>query len=127
VGAADQHPGHLGDARGEAIAGRLVVAAGNVVAFSEADNRSSLQRRRLPRAAGRRRHHGPEAIEDTLLVFTNFGLWSITNMAYNLTDAAGNVQQSLSLLVPELSWSTRLGCAAGRAGSSRRAWTASTS
>lgn len=88
------------------IAGRLVVAGGNRIAFSEpvvpgvapvfiADDFHDLP--------GGVEVIGLAAIQDTLLVFTNFGLWAITNMAYNLTDDAGNIQQTLSQIVPELS------------------------
>jgi hypothetical protein len=36
------------------------------------------------------------------LVFTNYGLWTIANLAYDLTDAAGNPQQTLQLVTPEI-------------------------
>lgn len=38
---------------------------------------------------------GAEAIRDLLVVFSTDGIWTINNMAYDLTDAAGNVQQSM--------------------------------
>ena len=88
------------------IAGRLVVASGNRVAFSEplavgstapvfvADDFHVLP--------GGIQITGLFAIQDTLMVFTNHGVWTIANMAYNLTDAAGNIQQALSLLLPDL-------------------------
>jgi hypothetical protein len=92
----------------EAVAGRLVVGAGNVIAFS---NAIGPDLHALPVFSPTDYHvlpggvviTGLKAIEDTLLVFTNFGLWSIANMAYDLTDAAGNVKHTLSLLAPELS------------------------
>lgn len=37
-----------------------------------------------------------------LLVFTNGGVWTVRNPSLNLTDAAGNVQQQLVLVYPEL-------------------------
>jgi hypothetical protein len=46
---------------------------------------------------------GLASIRDTLLGFSNFGLWSVANMSYDLTDAQGNIQQTLSLLTPEVS------------------------
>lgn len=38
---------------------------------------------------------GAEALRDLLIVFGTDGVWSINNMAFDLTDAAGNVQQSM--------------------------------
>ncbi len=38
---------------------------------------------------------GAEAVRDSLIVFATDGVWSINNMAFDLTDAAGNVQQSM--------------------------------
>lgn len=38
---------------------------------------------------------GAEAVRDVLVVFSTDGIWTINNMAFDLTDAAGNVQQSL--------------------------------
>lgn len=86
-----------------AIANRLVVAANNRIAFSEINKPYSFVSDDFHDLPGGVIVMGLAAIRDTLLVFTNFGLWSITNMAYNLTDAAGNIQQTLSLLTPEVS------------------------
>lgn len=86
-----------------AIAGRLVVASGNRIAFSEANKPWSFladDYHDLPQGV---LVMGLGTIRDTLQVFTNYGLWSITNLSYNLTDAVGNIQQILSLLAPELS------------------------
>lgn len=38
---------------------------------------------------------GAEAIRDLLVVFGTDGVWAINNMTFDLTDAAGNVQQSM--------------------------------
>ncbi len=38
---------------------------------------------------------GAESIRDQLVVFASDGIWNVTNMAFDLTDAAGNVQQTL--------------------------------
>lgn len=38
---------------------------------------------------------GAEALRDLLIVFATDGVWSINNMTFDLTDAAGNVQQSM--------------------------------
>jgi hypothetical protein len=95
-----------------AIADRLVVAAGNRVAFSAAGTPTTFAATDYHELPGGTVITGLFAIEDTLLVFTVHGLWAITNMAYDLTDAAGNVQQTLSLRSPDLS----LGYEAGLCG-----------
>lgn len=84
------------------IAHRLVVARGNRVAFSAPDSEvfAPTDFHELPGGVS---VMGMFAQQDTLLVFTNYGLWAISNMAYDLTDAAGNLQQPLSLIVPGLS------------------------
>jgi hypothetical protein len=94
------------------IAGRLVVGAGNRLAFSPSGTPDVFVADDFHELPGGTTIMGLFAIQDTLLVFTDFGLWSVTNMAYDLTDAAGNIQQSLSLLVPGLS----LGAEAGLCG-----------
>lgn len=92
-----------GDLHVATIAGRLVVASGNVVAFSEAGAPETFVADDFHTLPGGVEIRGLAAIQDTLLVFTNYGLWAISNMAYNLTDVAGNIQQTLSLIVPEMS------------------------
>jgi hypothetical protein len=86
-----------------AIADRLIVACGNRVAFSEAGKPWSYlpdDYHDLPQGV---QVMGLGAIRDNLMVFTNYGLWKVTNLSYDLTDALGNVQQILSLDAPELS------------------------
>ena len=85
------------------IAGRLVVAANNRIAFSNGDAPWVFTPDDFHELPGGVQIMGLASIRDTLLVFTNFGLWSVTNMSYDLTDAAGNIQQILSLLTPEVS------------------------
>jgi hypothetical protein len=92
-----------GPIRLAAVAGRLVVAAGNRVAFSEANNPASFVADDYHELPGGVQVMGLMALRDELEVFTNFGLWAITNMAYDLTDAAGNIQQTLSLTAPQVS------------------------
>jgi hypothetical protein len=116
LGVAWVPPGNIpgGTMHLETIAGRLVVASGDVVAFSEpitpgvapvfvADD--------FHRIPGGVTVTGVIAVQDTLMVFTDYGLWTISNMAYNLTDAAGNIQQTLSLSTPELSLTHEAGLA----------------
>lgn len=85
-----------------AIADRLVVADGNRVAFTGAGTTvfDPTDYHELPDGVA---VMGLMAIRDSLLVFTNYGLWAIENMAYDLTDAEGNVQQAVSRITPELS------------------------
>jgi hypothetical protein len=85
------------------VVGRLVVGCLNRVAFSDPKTREVFAALDYHALGGGVIVNGLFAITDTLLIFTNFGLWVVTNMAFDLTDAAGNVQQSLSLLVPGLS------------------------
>jgi hypothetical protein len=85
------------------IANRLVVAANNRIAFSPINTPTGFVADDYHELPGGVIVVGLAAIRDTLLIFTNFGLWTVTNMAYDLTDAAGNVQQALALVTPELS------------------------
>jgi hypothetical protein len=45
---------------------------------------------------------GGAAVGDTVFVFTTGGVWTLGNLDYDLTDAAGNVQQSLHPLNSDL-------------------------
>jgi hypothetical protein len=87
-----------------AAAGRLLVACGNRIAFSTAPPDAfafaALDFHELP---GGVNVMGMMAQRDTVFVFTNYGLWTIANLAFDLTDAQGNVQQTLQLVTPELS------------------------
>ncbi|HTE60489.1 MAG TPA: hypothetical protein VK631_09055, partial [Solirubrobacteraceae bacterium] len=86
-----------------AIADRLVVANGNRIAFSVAGDPTNFvidDFHELPDGVQVR---GMVSVRDTLLAFTNYGLWAVTNMAFDLTDEAGNPQQTLQRLAPELS------------------------
>lgn len=38
---------------------------------------------------------GGATVDDTVMIFTTSGLWTLGNLDYDLTDAAGNVQQQL--------------------------------
>jgi hypothetical protein len=92
-----------GRAHVAAIAGRLVVAANNRIAFSEGDMPWSFLPDDYHDLPGGVIVMGLAPLRDTLLSFTNFGLWSISNMAYDLTDALGNIQQNLALISPAVS------------------------
>jgi hypothetical protein len=91
------------------VAGRLAWATGSTVYLSAAGAPVFIGQADDPdvnrdahELSGGARIMGLASFGDTLMVFTDYGLWSITNLAYDLTDAAGNIQQSLSLIVPEL-------------------------
>jgi hypothetical protein len=45
---------------------------------------------------------GLAAMRDTLMVFTESGVYAISNMGFDLTDAQGNPQQRLELVNPDL-------------------------
>lgn len=45
---------------------------------------------------------GAATLHDNVLVFTTGGVYALTNLAYDLTDAAGNLQQSLQRINPDL-------------------------
>jgi hypothetical protein len=86
-----------------AAAGRLLVAAGNRVAFSVAGSPEVFVADDFHDLPGGVLVKGMTAIRDTAFVFTNYGLYTISNLAFDLTDAFGNPQQQLQLITPELS------------------------
>lgn len=94
-------PGHTSQTYAVA-ARRLISVEGNRVWFSD---------RNLPFVFGATSYHelsqgaqgiGAAGIRDRALIFTTSGLWTISNMAYDLTDAAGNVQHRLEHAQPDL-------------------------
>ena len=85
-----------------AIAGRLVIAEGNRISFSEAGFPFSFIADDFHELDDGIVVQGLANIRDTLLVFTTYGLWSISNMALDLTDDFGNLQQPVSLVTPEI-------------------------
>ena len=85
-----------------AIAGRLVIAEGNRISFSEAGLPFSFIPDDFHELDDGIIVQGLANIRDTLLVFTTYGLWSITNMALDLTDDFGNLQQAVSVVTPEI-------------------------
>jgi hypothetical protein len=100
-----------------AAAGRLLVATGNKIAFSPPDTPEAFVADDFHLLPGGVVVMGMAAIRDTAFVFTNYGVWTITNLAFDLTDAYGNIQQQLQLVAPEMSlwhesglceWETRI-------------------
>lgn len=83
-----------------AAAGRLLVGRGDRVAFSANDPGifRTTNYHQMPAGA---LVTGIEGIRDTAVVFTTRGAFAIRNLAYDLTDAQGNVQQTLESLDSE--------------------------
>lgn len=86
-----------------AAAGRLLVARGNRVAFSAPNEPQNFTPDDYHDLPGGVLIMGMTAIRDTAFVFTNYGLYTISNLAFDLTDSLGNIQQQLQLITPELS------------------------
>lgn len=91
-----------------ACANRLIVGSGRIVRFSSFDATGKP----TPRVFAATDYHelpegveirGLAAIRDTVLIFTSGGIWTITNLALDLTDDYGNPQQTLSKDFPDLS------------------------
>lgn len=83
------------------VADRLLVAAGSRIAFS---NARSVLGALQPHVFDATDYHelpeganvlGIEGVRDQAIVFSTDGVWAINNMAFDLTDAAGNPQQTL--------------------------------
>jgi hypothetical protein len=86
-----------------AAAGRLLVSSANRVAFSVPNEPENFVADDFHDLPGGVVVMGMTAIRDTAFVFTNYGLYTISNLAFDLTDALGNIQQQLQLITPELS------------------------
>lgn len=88
------------------VANRVVVGGNDQVFFSGAGN-TTFTGTDLWRIPGGVNITGLGALRDSAVVFTDQGTWVISNMALNLTDTAGNVQQRLDLYSPDLAlWGT---------------------
>jgi hypothetical protein len=99
-----------------AVAGnKLVIGSGNVITFSNGispggtglppagqlrwQTFTATDKWQLPDGA---QVSGIAALGDDVLVFTTAGLYVLGNIAYDLTDAAGNLQQTLRRTTPDL-------------------------
>lgn len=85
-----------------AVADRLLVAQGNRIAFSAAGNPTVFDPTDYHELPGGELVDGMMAIRDTCLVFSSYGVWTITNMSFDLTDVDGNAQQTLQRQIPEM-------------------------
>jgi hypothetical protein len=84
---------------------RLVVAAGDTIYFSNGvdPTTGALRTQTFTATDFHRVPSGVaivalESLRERLLVFTSSGLYAITNMAFNLVDGEGNVQQRLEVV-----------------------------
>lgn len=88
------------------VANRLIAASGRKINFSQIPKKPGD----APTFAETDYHELPEGVEiigleagrEQCVIFTTGGVWVIGNMALNLTDAAGNVQQRLDHYSGEL-------------------------
>jgi hypothetical protein len=83
------------------IANRIVTGLGDTVAFSGVGTATfaATDKWKIPGGAN---IIGLAALRDSAVVFTDQGVWVISNMAMNLTDPSGNVQQRLDLYSPDM-------------------------
>lgn len=105
---------------------RLVVVSGNVITFSNGRSPggsglppagqlrwqtfTATDRWQVPDGA---QGLGAAALGETVFVFTTSGVYALANLAYDLTDTAGNLQQRLTHVNPELIlWGGNAGIAA---------------
>lgn len=89
---------HLG-----VCANRLLIGIDNIVSFSPSGAPFTFNATDFHKLPDGVSIIGVSSIRDQALIFTNYGLWSISNMAFDLTDDFGNPQQTLSRLTPEVS------------------------
>lgn len=97
---------------------RLVVAVGDTIYFSNGVD-PTTGKLRTGAFGANDFHRAPagvaaialESLRDRLLAFTTGGLYAITNMAFNLVDAQGNVQQRMELVTQDvIAWAPAAIC-----------------
>lgn len=84
------------------VANRLVVAAGDQLNFSAVGDASTFGSTDFWKVPDGANTFGLATLRDSVVWFTNRGVYVVSNMALNLTDPDGNVQQRLDLYAPEL-------------------------
>lgn len=77
------------------VANRLIAAGGDRVDFSVINTPGTFNATDFHQMPGGVQILGAEGLRDSAAIFTTDGLWVISNMAMNLTDASGNVQHRL--------------------------------
>lgn len=84
------------------VADRLISWTGNRIDFSAAGDWTSFAADDYHELPGGSQVLGAHRVRDSLLVFATNGVWVLGNLAYDLTDAFGNVQHRLEHANPEL-------------------------
>jgi hypothetical protein len=84
------------------VANRLVSAAGDRIDFSVAATPGTFNATDFHRVPGGVQVLGLAGLRDMCAVFTTGGVWLIRNMAFDLVDAQGNVQQTLDEYSPDV-------------------------
>lgn len=83
----------------ESVANRLLVSTGsNLLSFSGIANPLSFATNDFHEIPGGINILGLSRARDQAIVYTTGGVWTIAQMAYNLVDANGNIQQRLAQL-----------------------------
>lgn len=84
------------------VGNRLVAAIGHTVYFSKINTPGTFEATDYHELPGGDETLGLAALRSSCAVFTTGGMWVIAGMDKNLTDATGNVQQSLDLYSSDL-------------------------
>lgn len=84
------------------VANRLVWMRGNILKFSDLTWKWLFTESDYHAVPGGAVITGAAPLRDDLVVFTTGGVYLLRNMALDLTDAAGNPQQAMSLISPEM-------------------------
>lgn len=84
------------------VANRLLAAGGSRVAFSKIGLPGTFEATDYHQLPGNATIIGMASGRESAVVFTTRGVWVISNMAMNLTDEKGNVQQRLDLYSHDL-------------------------
>jgi hypothetical protein len=84
------------------VADRLVLARGPRVAFTSAIDPFDFQPTDYHELPSGARVVGLEPLRDQLMVFSTDGVYAVSGMGYDLTDAAGNPQQRMEHVAPNL-------------------------
>lgn len=84
------------------VANRLLAAEGSRVSFSVIGDPTKFETTDFHELPGGIEVLGIEGLRQSAAVFTTSGVWVIGNLARNLTDESGNVQQTLDLYSQDL-------------------------
>jgi len=84
------------------VANRLLAGSGHTVYFSKIKTPGTFEATDLWELPGGIEILGVESLRQSAIVFTTRGVWVISEMGKNLTDEAGNLQQTLDLYSSDL-------------------------